>query len=108
MGTNNAEKVLTSTGDADAIALLAKVGIGVASLAVGAPGLDIVAAGLIDAFRPAWVKRQNDFAASVVERLANLEINVQKLADESQQFVTVFAQAAREAIATHEAEKMRH
>jgi len=99
-------KILAATGDAEAIALLAKVGISVATLAVGAPGLDIVAAGLIEAFRPSWTKRQTEFASSIVERLAALEINVQKLTEESEHFVTVFGQATREAISTHEKEKI--
>jgi len=107
MNKSDAEKILDRVADSDAAALLVKVGAATALVTHGAPvGLDVAVVGCIDGLRSMWTKRQTELTVNVVAELEALKIDVQKLIAENEHFGTVFTMAIREAVATHEQDKI--
>jgi len=101
------ERILSPSA-AEGLLTVAKVAAGVAVAAAGGPpGTDGVAVALIDSvMRPLMGKRYASFANSVIERLEKLELDFEKVAADNEHFTTIYLQAAREAVATHETEKI--
>jgi len=107
MNNKEAEMILDRVANSEAVALLAKVSAATALVTHGAPlALDVAVVGSIDALRSMWTKRQTELTVNVVAELEALKIDVQKLIAENEHFATVFTMAIREAVATHEQEKL--
>jgi len=104
---DEADKVLTNAANADALALGAKFTVGMVLTGHGVPpALVLALTALIDGVRPVWMQRPTELTVGIVERLQELEINVEELTKNNEHFASVLALALREAIVTHEKQKI--
>jgi len=100
---------ILSPSAAEAALTVTKVATGVAVAVLGGPpGTDGVAVALVDSLiRPFMTRRYANFANGVMDRLEKAEKQIDTLlTTEDEHFATIYIQAAREAIITHEKEKI--